>query len=149
MQKVKVPDPDVVIYTPDELFRLLTHADTFIVPYLALGAFAGIRRSELLRLRWEDIRFSTGHIFLSADITKTGSKRTIPIADNLKEWIEPLAQAQGKVMTDTWKLRILIEKACEDAGVRWKHNALRHSFGTYRLIYRRYCLRLFPGKKPT
>jgi integrase len=133
MPNIKVPDQDVVVYTPEEISRLLINADPFIVPYLALGAFAGIRRAELLRLKWEDIRFSVNTIFMSAHITKTASKRSIEIADNLKEWILPLAQKQGNVVTDAWRLRILIGEACEKAGVPWKHNGLRHSFGTYRL----------------
>lgn len=133
MPNIKVPDQDVVIYSPEEMSRLLTHADPFIVPYLVLGGFAGIRRAELLRLKWEDIRFPVNTIFLSSHITKTGSKRTIEIAANLKQWLLPLAQKEGKVITDAWRLRILIQEACDKSGVRWKHNGLRHSFGTYRL----------------
>lgn len=131
--KVRVPDQEIMIYSPEDLLSLLSKADSTIIPYLVLGAFSGIRRAELLRLKWEDIKFATSHIFIGAHIAKTRSKRIIPIADNLKVWLQPYMNRQGKVVEDEWQLRILIEEACEKAGVRWKHNGLRHSFGTYRI----------------
>jgi len=131
--KVRVPDHEVVIYSPEDLLSLLSKADSAIIPYLALGAFAGIRRAELLRLKWEDVRFDTGHIFVGGHIAKTGSRRVIPIADNLREWLQPYVGRQGKIVTDPWKLRLLMEETCDKAGVRWKPNGLRHSFGTYRI----------------
>ena len=117
------------------LTALLSHADPLLVPYLALGAFAGIRRAELLRLQWSDITGQPAYIRVRGEIAKTKSKRIIPVSANLDDWLRPWYRPTGKVIPDNvqWKLRHLIKAACEKAGVPWKLNALRHSFASYRL----------------
>ena len=130
---IRVPDKEVVIYTPNEIDRLLANADPLIIPYIVLGAFAGIRRAELIRLRWEDIQIQTGHIRIGANIAKTQSKRLIPFSENLLEWLMPQIRAEGQIVTNEWKVRMLIKKACVQSKVAWKKNALRHSYATYRL----------------
>ncbi len=134
---IRIPDREVAIYTPEEVRLLLMNADPVIVPYLALGAFAGLRSAELLRLQWWDIYSQTGYVRVSGEIAKTGSKRIIPMMPNLQDWLRPMAGAVGKIVPEEqqWKLRPLLKAACEKAGVPWKKNALRHSFASYRLAY--------------
>ena len=45
----ETPKP-ISIYTPEEMAKLLKHADDDIIPFLAIGAFAGLRHAEILRL---------------------------------------------------------------------------------------------------
>jgi integrase len=47
------------ILTLNETARLLEAASTGILPYLAIGAFAGLRRAELERLDWLDVHFDS------------------------------------------------------------------------------------------
>lgn len=51
---------------------------------LALGYFTGMRLSEIVRLRWEQVDFLTGTIMLRAGETKNDSARTIPIVPQLR-----------------------------------------------------------------
>ncbi len=49
--------------------RLLDASGDEVLPYLALGAFAGIRTAELMRLTWDCIRFDKKVIEVRAGIT--------------------------------------------------------------------------------
>lgn len=131
--KIKVPEKEVQIYKPEEVSRLLASADAAALPYLALGAFAGIRRAELLRLKWEDIRFDTGNIFIGAQIAKTRSRRVIPIMENLREWLCSYVNYTGLIIPHPAALQKRLGDARKRAGVCWRANGLRHSFASYRL----------------
>jgi integrase len=133
--KIRVPDKEVEIYTPEEMARLLVVADPVIIPYLTLGAFAGLRSAEAMRLHWQHVDLANGVIRIGGDIAKTGSKRIIPIADNLRSWLMPYAGQTGKVLPDKYcnTFREKMQDACKQATVTFKGNALRHSFASYRL----------------
>ena len=127
------PQP-IAIYTPAEMAKLLQHAEEDIIPFLAIGAFAGLRSAEILRLDWSEVDLAGDHIEVKASKAKTASRRLVPISPNLKQWLAPHHQGSGKVVVVeqvSWKLKKLT--ALESVGFKWKHNALRHSFISYRV----------------
>jgi integrase len=123
---------DVQIFTPKEMSNLLAIAEPEIIPFIALGAFAGLRHAEIKRLDWEDIHFQSGHIELKAKKSKTRIRRLIPIHDNLREWLAPHASERGPVTqyANMTKQLLLLGKK---ADVVWKHNGVRHSYVSYRV----------------
>lgn len=131
-------DP-ITTYTPAELRRLLTAAPKWFRPLIALQAFAGLRSAELLRLDWQDVKLDRGHIELGADKTKTATRRLVPITANLAKWLAD-AKASGKVFPHcrAYFHEVQRDTAAGTAGkeakpLEWKHNALRHSFISYRV----------------
>ena len=54
------------ILTADQTARLLEAADEKIVPFLAIGAFAGLRNAELQKLDWSQIDLEAGLIEVAA-----------------------------------------------------------------------------------
>lgn len=128
----KVKAKDVEIYAPGELGKLLEHADDGFLPYVCLLAFGGIRREELAKgLPWEAIDLTGGTILVPAAIAKTSKKRKVVMAENLRAWLAPYAGRTGPIFaTDPRKRMASLSNA---AGVKWKRNALRHSFGSYRM----------------
>ena len=127
-------DGAIEIFTPKEIAALLSNAPADYVPLLALGAFAGLRSAEALRVEWADIDLAGGLIHVAAAKAKTRSRRLVPVLPNLAQWLAPYAKQQGRV----WKGSERELKACRRAmlkasGVKWKSNALRHSFISYRL----------------
>ncbi len=48
----------VEVWTPEEMTKLLAAADRDFVAVLAIGAFAGLRTSEILALGWRDVRLA-------------------------------------------------------------------------------------------
>ena len=130
--KYREPTTSVRIYTPDELRKLLEGAHEFLLPVVAIGAFAGLRSAEIARLDWKHVRFDRGFIECEAAMTKTRRRRLVPITDNLRAWIEPLSVPEGPIVMHR-KLAsafLLLGARC---GIPWKKNALRHSYISYRL----------------
>jgi integrase len=128
----KIKRRDVEIFTPSEVARLLNAADPDFAPYLALIAFGGVRREELHKgLKWDAINFDRRTITVPAAIAKTGRKRKIVMPENLLEWLAPFRVKSGPIFAIDPRRRI--EKVVKASGVKWKSNALRHSFGSYRM----------------
>lgn len=126
---------DIQIFTPDELSRLLASAGDAVMPYLALGAFAGIRTAEQLRLTWDCIRFDRKIIEVKAGMAKTMQRRLVPLSDNLALWLRRVAKPSGPVLTlaRPEKTAAEVVGAMCDPVIPWKRNGLRHSYASYRL----------------
>ena len=135
---------EIEIFTPVEMQMILGYADPHLVPFLALAAFSGIRHWELTRLDWGDIKFDAGHIELKQGKTKTRNRRLVPIQPNLRKWLEPHAKPFGPVKSHAnmseelmYLARKIVTEEKEKDGpfkaFKWKHNALRHSFISYRM----------------
>jgi integrase len=127
----------VGIYTPGEIAMLLSNAPATLLPFLAIGAFAGLRHAEIVRLDWREVNFATGQITVEAEKAKTASRRTVPISANLAQWLAPHAAVSSRVcyrdnMAEPVS-RYVESKTIASTGFEWKHNALRHSFISYRL----------------
>jgi integrase len=120
----------VSIFTPENIASLLNKADATLRPYLALGAFAGLRTAELQRLDWSEIDLDRGFITVAASKAKTRQRRLVPISDNLKLWLTPARQNSGPVCLHQRAQRPAAE-LCE--GFTWAKNGLRHSYISYRL----------------
>jgi integrase len=133
VKRRKEKSTPVEILTPQEMVALLEHATPEIAPCFALGAFAGLRSEEILRLEWADVTRRPGFIEVAAHKAKTATRRLVPITDNLAHWLGPL-RADGLVWQNTkgmfHKTRL---RVAAQAGVKWKQNVLRHSFISYRL----------------
>lgn len=152
VERVKEPAKDIEILTPEQTEALLKGCAPEVVPFVAIGAFAGLRREEIRRLDWASIHLnrSTPVIEVRATNAKTKSRRTVPIQPNLAAWLKPHAKKSGPVAPDD--LRNLFDDARRKAGfvdpkkkgekspekkrveklTEFK-NHLRHSYGSYRL----------------
>ncbi len=120
------------ILKPNEAMALLTASGNDTLPYVAIGLFAGLRRSELQTLDWSEVDLESGHIEVTAAKAKTKKRRLVPISENLAAWIGPLAALAGPVTPNG--LRKRFEAVRTRAGILvWPQNALRHSYGSYRL----------------
>ncbi len=134
---------EIEIFRPDELANLLEAADQALIPFLTIGAFAGLRHAELQRLDWSEVRLDDSFIEVKASKAKTASRRLVPIQDNLKQWLTPLRKAGGAICdyANMSKQLLWLSEAVDKklkaadatAGFVWKHNALRHSFISYRV----------------
>ena len=70
----------------DEATALLVNARTEILPYIAIGLFAGLRRAEIERLDWSEIDFDSGHIEVTAEKSKSKlANRFITMQPNFRE----------------------------------------------------------------
>ena len=134
--KMKVPRKTVEVYEPEELAILIEHTRAIWLPWILFSAFAGIRTFEVLRMNWSHIRWSQKLIDLPPEVTKVNERRIIPMCDALLEGLSQWREATGPVCTDKIPQReieqILSRVKNKHPSFRWKHNALRHAYGSYR-----------------
>src|SRR5215472_1303332 len=130
--KAKEIESLVGILTVDQTARLLENAAPELVPSIAIGAFAGLRRAELERLDWQEVDLGSGLIEVTASKAKSARRRFVKIQPNLGRWLQPYAQLSGNVTPP--KYRDLLDAARKAAGIQqWPQNALRHGFASYHL----------------
>ena len=74
---------------PRRCFRANEKEDPGICALLALGAFAGMRSSAIVRLSREELDFTNRAILTPASKTKKGRRQFIEgLPDNLWPWLE-------------------------------------------------------------
>ncbi len=98
--------------------------------YIAIAAFAGLRRAEIYRLEWKEVNLIRGYITVAVDKAKTQARRLVPIAPNLRGWLEAVPVKEGLVVDYDPGYVSSVFRA---AGIKEKRNALRHSYISYRV----------------
>ena len=140
--------PEVHICKPAELEKLLKHADWAMRAWIMFGAFGGCRSSEIRLLRWEDIRLeegSNGQFYVPGK-KNVCAERWVNLTPPLRDYCEQMLTAPKNAPAD-WERTGLVmrgmkmgtiirrrERLFEQAGVRIKRNALRHTFGSAHLV---------------
>lgn len=110
-----------------------------ILPAEAIRMFAGLRRAEVMRLKWEHVWTARGLIQVGAGLAKTRQRRLVDIENALQLILEATAKATGPVTPDDYEKQI--PKAQELCGWRsgetstWPENCLRHGYVSYHLAF--------------
>ncbi len=130
---------DIEVFSPGEVWALVRAAasETDGAIYLT-AAFTGLRRGELLALRWRDVDFEGSTIRVRASYAanqlstpKSGKVRSVPMAPDVAAALARLGQRERFVGEDDFvfageaglpingdALSTRYEKALEDAGLR-------------------------------
>src|SRR5260370_38307921 len=90
------------ILTVQQTARIRDDASQALLPYVAIGAFAGLRRAELQRLDWSDVHFDADLIEVTAQKSKTARRRFVRTQPNLRQWLGPARKHSGKVTPDNF-----------------------------------------------
>jgi len=130
--KAKEIEGTVGILSVKQTADLLAKADSELVPFLAIGAFAGLRRAELERLDWSEVDLAGGLIEVVASNAKSARRRFVKIRKNLKAWLNPYAIRSGNVTPKDFRQRLDDARVAATIG-DWPNNALRHGFASYTL----------------
>ena len=128
VKRPRSDDSPPSIFTPPETKKLLQAAlsyDPGLIPYLAIGLFAGVRPLEIERLTWLDI--SKRYVEINAAKAKSRKRRLVNLSTNLKEWL-----AFGGNLPLTNK-RKRLAKILRLTGINWQPDIMRHSFASYHL----------------
>jgi len=129
---------DIATWTPREVRLLLEHVCPCWLPCVAIGLFAGLRTSEILRLDWSAFKWELGVIAVQRKIArKSKVDRLVPIQPNLMSWLEPYGKFgplyPGNFKTAENAHSREMKRIRARTGLPRKDNANRHSFGSYRL----------------
>jgi integrase len=141
IQKPNIQDSEVIIWSISEMEELLRHSPKECIPYIVIGGFCGLRPSEILRSDWSDITPCGGYLAVRA---RKGPKarRNAPICEQAKAWLKPFQNKSGPISNHprSSKVHRMIIEAINaqrllnnQPAFTWKDNALRHSFGSYRV----------------
>lgn len=135
--KAKYVAAPVGIISPEQLKDVLIAAEPHVLPFIAIGAFAGLRVAELMRLDWAQVDLQDGFIEVTALNAKSARRRLVKILPALAAWIAPLAEKEGPV----WPYKHALPSyhlagPLKAAGIKvWPRNALRHSFASYHIAH--------------
>lgn len=132
VERPRVEEINVEIFTPAECVALLASAAGYypaVLAYLAIAMFAGARPSEVDRLKWSQVK--EDFIEIEATKVRTRRRRLVTIAPALRTWLD-LAPREGEFIRPINFVRIW-RRMIKRAGVKWRHDGLRHSFASYHL----------------
>lgn len=159
IEKRKLTRGAIDYFTPPEMMVILRHIEDEWVPWPVLVGFCALRVEEIALgnhaaerkdcLRWEDFDWIEREIVVREAVAKTGRPRRIPVPENACAWLEPWRKAHGPVLPsgdvrgrlenyrERFKAKLTKLSAETDELtprlLRWPQNALRHSYGSYRM----------------
>jgi len=93
LKEEKLPDRYLL---PDEFQALLGACEGDLRAMVHLAAVTGMRRGELLTLRWEDIDLGRGYLVVQAANSKTSEGRTIPLNGEAREVLRSLDSSSSE-----------------------------------------------------
>lgn len=131
----KVTRKRPAILSAADLKTLLDAATPEILPAMAIGSLAGLRRAEIERLDWRQVKLARGFIDVGGETAKTGQRRLVPIRASLAAWLAPCAKQSGPVAPPAFRFNELFGEAREAAGLKdgWRGNEFRHGYASARL----------------
>lgn len=143
IQRPKVEPPATLIWTPEELRELLENAPEAFVPLVTLGGLCGMRTSEIIRADWSHITPEGNHLAVITRKGRTPSRRLVPLCPAAKAWLAPHQRPTGAICSldredlIVRKITSALNGNRTSRGIAerfsWRENALRHSYGTYRV----------------
>ena len=115
----------------DELGRLIEHCAGLVRAVVIVAVDTGLRRSELQRLRWDDVDFE--HRMLTVKQSKNRKYRVIPMTERVVQLLSQRRNDRGDEehvlpFTDVGRS---LKTAAKRAGIGHVHlHCLRHSFAS-------------------
>jgi len=109
--------------TDEDLRRLVDSASPHIKPILKLAIITGMRKSEILKMKWKDINFKLGTIYIPKENSKSKKERIVPIDSILFNALDSIEKKGEYVFMNDWTgerqkdIRKAFMTACKRAGI--------------------------------
>lgn len=120
------------ILTPMEIKDLADAANSHLKPVLIIALNTGMRRGEILGLRWESVNFAQGSILI--EDSKSGRSRKVPMNNLVAETLRQIERGSEFVFfnpatKDPVKdVKTSFKTACKNAGIKGlRFHDLRHT----------------------
>jgi integrase len=142
LKKLRENERSIRFLERDESERLLEASiggPDYLYPIVLLALHTGMRRSEILHLRWQDMDFRREEVRvenMEGHLTKSGRTRTVPMTELVREHFRPLRQIgflfpglNGKPQRQLDKS---FKSALKRAGIeKFRFHDLRHTFASH------------------
>jgi integrase len=121
----------------EECQSLINNCDSHLKPIVTMALNTGMRKGEILNLKWDNVDLRHGFILL--DHTKNGERREIPINATLQEILAgmirrldvPFVFTSNKTGDRYGNLQRSFNTACRRAGIKdFRFHDLRHTFSS-------------------
>ena len=138
VKQLKEENTRLRFLTIEECQTLIDCCAPHLKPIVTVALHTGMRRGEILGLRWEQVDLKHGFILL--DVTKNGSRREIPIDNTLEEMFNRLPRGLESVYVFTdprtgepyKSVQTSFETALRKAEIRdFRFHDLRHTFASH------------------
>lgn len=133
LKKLKENNVRDRVLSHEEFERLISHCPPHITGIVIMAYYTGMRKSEILKLRWDRVDLKKGFIRLRPEDTKTKDGRAVPIHPEIMEILKALPRdihgwvftLDGKPITD---FKRSYNTACRLAGIEnFTFHDLRHT----------------------
>jgi integrase len=135
VKKFKEPNSKERILGPGEMKRLIDAAANHLEPILIVALNTGMRRGEILSLKWENINLSKRCIHI--EDSKSGKSRDVPMNALVVEALSAIAQNSGYVFPNPRTggpiedVKTAFKTACKRAEIKGlRFHDLRHTAAT-------------------
>jgi integrase len=129
------------ILSPEEFSQVVDVAAEWLKPLLLLAYHTGMRRGELVKLRWDQVDVMRGTIRLRSGDTKTDEPRVIPLGPSMRDTLAACPRGLGATAIflhpatgrsyAPGTVSMAFQRACRRAGVTGAtFHDLRHTFVT-------------------
>ena len=88
MKRFRVANQKLVFLDRAECQQLLKKCPRYLRAIVHVGILTGLRKTRLLRLKWEDVDFKLGVIYVQN--AKGGKSRELPMGPTLKQVLKSL-----------------------------------------------------------
>ena len=120
---------------PAELQKLLLACPAWLRPIVGLAVSTGMRRGELMRIRWKDVDIKSGRILLS--LTKSGKPRFAylnQLSNQVIASLEPEGRRPEELLfpgLTPEQVTVAFIRACQAANIEdFSLHDLRHTFAS-------------------
>jgi integrase len=124
----------------EDMRRLVDCAAPYLKPILTLAIITGMRKSEILKMKWKDVDLRLGTIRVPAENSKTKRERFIPIDANLVAELDSIEKKGDYIFLNPETGKNIVEikwafkKALEAAKIKGlRFHDLRH-LAAYQLV---------------
>lgn len=133
--KLKEKNARERILTSEETGRLIEAASSNLKPILTIALNTGMRRNEILSLKWDNVNYSAGHVYI--DDSKSGRSRKVPMNRLVIDAFMGLPKRNQLVFYNPETkgslkdIKTSFKSACQRAQIRGlRLHDLRHTFAT-------------------
>lgn len=78
--------------SPEECQRLVDSCDKHLKPIVITALNTGMRKAEILGLKWDNVDLKAGFILLNQDQTKNSERKEIPMNQTLRETLQSISK---------------------------------------------------------
>jgi integrase len=123
---------------PDEFQTLLLNCEDFLKPIVTVAAHTGMRRGEILGLKWPQVNFEQGIITVLNPDTKNSERKDVPMDETVRATLEGIEKKAEFVFLNSngkpfypMKVHNAFHDALDRSGITdFRFHDLRHTFAS-------------------